>query len=835
MEWSETVETVERLHSEARDRGLYFQTAEDERLTGRTVTLGGKEMISFGSCSYLGLEYHPALRACAHDMIDRYGTQFASSRGYLSAPPYIEFEEKLSEIFDAHAIQLQTTTLAHQAAFDALIDERDVLVLDHQVHMSVLRAARLAQVSGTRVEIVRHEQLYRALDVVAELAPHYRTVWFATDGITSMYGDLAPVGLLEDLLDVAPNVRLYVDDAHGMTWTGEKGRGSILSRMPLSKRLIVATSLAKAFAAGGGALIFEDPEECERVRLCGIPSVFSGPLQPPLLGAALASARLHLTDELAERQKHLLHLIRYANGAFAERALPLLVDEDVPVKFIRCGLPRVAEGVVRALMDDGIYANVSMFPAVSMRRAGVRLGITYDHTEAQIDQLADRIAFHLPLMLAHEGVTREELDALFEDSAVERIMAKSGRSAGQGLARMVAKLAPVAQAASGSVASEVELDPRTLEVEVTHTIGDIDKADWDRRHGAGACISWDAMRTAEAIFANHPKPEHAAEFRYVTVRNPADGSVVASAPVTLSLQKDDMFMRAEVSRAVEDMREDDPHFLTSRTVMVGTDLSEGEHIYLDRSGPWRAGLRRLVETVVAWHDDEETPLLVLRDLVDTDSDLEAALGSEGLVRADNPETHLLAVDWTDDEGLVAGLDSQRKRKFVRDLLKASGDFQVTVYEPGQADPALAPRFYELYRAVAQGLRINTFPLPEDAFEHLVRSPAWEIGTLKHPEAGGDEVLAFWAAHRYGDHYAWLIAGLDYQYVRSHGIYRQLMLQVVRRAQQVGARTVHMGMTAEREKLRFGCKALTSSAYFQSRNDYDAARLREVVASLASKK
>ena len=290
MEASEFLGTVLAMHAQARDRGLFFQTTEDDAYRGRAIEIDGRSLLSFGSCSYLGLELDPRLIEGACDAARRYGTQFSTSRGYLSAPIYRELEASLDAIFDAHTVLAPTTTLGHLAALDVLAHEKDAIVLDHQVHQSVQQAANLARTRGTKVVVVKHEELDRAVEIVGTLARTHRTVWFATDGVNSMYGDLAPFVLLKTLLDVAPNVRLYVDDAHGMSWLGKHGRGSFLATMPLSPRIVLATSLAKAFGCGGGVLVLSDPAERDRIRMGGGTLLFSGPIQPPMLGAALASA-----------------------------------------------------------------------------------------------------------------------------------------------------------------------------------------------------------------------------------------------------------------------------------------------------------------------------------------------------------------------------------------------------------------------------------------------------------------------------------------------------------------------------------------------------------------
>ncbi|MCB9647555.1 MAG: aminotransferase class I/II-fold pyridoxal phosphate-dependent enzyme [Deltaproteobacteria bacterium] len=840
MEVSELLQTIETLHADARSRGLFFQHCTDDRLVGRSVRIDGAPLLSFGSCSYLGLEYHPDLVAAVHDAVDRYGTQFASSRGYLSAPQYEEFEDCLSRIFGAHAICLQTTTLAHQAAFDVFLTEKDAIVMDHQVHYSVQRAAVLARSAGARVELVRHEELERAIDVVKALAQKHRTVWFAADGVTSMYGELVNVDLLRAILDVAPNVRLYIDDAHGMSWAGEHGRGSFLSRMALDDRIVVATSLAKAFAAGGAALVFSDAMECERVRMCGGPMVFSGPLQPPLLGAALASARLHLTDEIVERQAVLQDRIAYCNERMAAAHLPLLVANETPVVFVRLGLPRVATAVAQRLAADGVYVNVSMYPSVPMKRGGLRLGITTTHSHEDIDRVVESLQRHVPRVLEEEGLSLADLDALFERSVVnytptDRDSAKSY------IARLheAAKTRTSGAAPRNWAGAGLDCDPSLMSVQHAHSVEEIDRAEWDGALGAVGCISWEAMRAAERIFRDQPHKEHNWEFHYVVVRD-ADRRPVCMTCFTVLLQKDDALMRDGVSRAVEQKRLEDPYFLTSKAVVMGSGLSEGNHLYLDRNGPWRAAMHWVLQTASKICDEAEADLLVLRDLPGDDVEMDAFLLLQGLVKIPNLDSHRVELDWDGPEEFLRGLTKKRRQQ-LRPIIALEPSYRVHVYQATDGSSrALGGDELEylhgLYRAVARKkLRFNTFELPENLLEGLLRSPAWEVGTLRlDPSAGGPahgRPVAFWAAHKHGQDYAPLFCGLDYGYVAEHGAYRHMIYRFLLRAKSLGMRVVHLGMDAELEKRRFGAAMDKTCLYAQTRTDFNGALLREVVAEV----
>src|SRR5687768_9887019 len=104
MEASERNATVDSIHEEAIQHGLYFLTPDDQELHGRTFSLKGQELLSFASCSYLGLEQHPQLVEGVISAVRRYGTQFSAMRGFVSAPPYGELEALMSEVLGGHAI-----------------------------------------------------------------------------------------------------------------------------------------------------------------------------------------------------------------------------------------------------------------------------------------------------------------------------------------------------------------------------------------------------------------------------------------------------------------------------------------------------------------------------------------------------------------------------------------------------------------------------------------------------------------------------------------------------------------------------------------------------------
>ncbi|MCK6507280.1 bifunctional aminotransferase class I/II-fold pyridoxal phosphate-dependent enzyme/GNAT family N-acetyltransferase [Myxococcota bacterium] len=819
METSEFLDTVDRIHGDAHDRGLYFLTAQDQRLRERRIRVHDRDVVSFSSCSYLGLEHHPALVAGVVDAVERYGTQFSSSRGYVSAPPYAELEALLDRIFDGHVLVTSTTTLGHQSAIPVLLTERDAMVMDHQVHHSIQVAARLAQAGGARTSLVRHGELEKAVDEVRRLSRTCDRVWFAVDGVFSMYGDLAPVPLLREVLSVADNVWLYVDDAHGMSWAGRHGRGSFLSRMPMHDRLVLGTSLNKAFSAGGGCIVFPDRATRERVLRCGGAHVFSGPLQPPMLGAAIASAHLHLSDEIIGYQRALRSRVDQCHALVDELDLPLLDRNESPILFFRTGLPQVAFDLSRRLLDDGYYVTPSTYPSVPLRRSGIRFSVTAAHSAEQVEDALRALAAHLPAALATEGVSRADLDEGFRGTLPRA-------------AHLRALPRPEAPPPADDRAPAV-----ALVLERRERIDALDPAEWDRMLGTAGSCSHAALELAEAVFQPGGAPEDDWRFTYLVVRDP-QGRPVAATFFTTMLSKDDMLMRDEVSRAVEARRARDPYFLTSRILTMGSGFSEGNHLFLDRTGPWQRALDMLLDAAVDLQEEHDAAALLLRDLPTGDDALDRIIHARGFVRIPMFDSHRLVLDWQDEAQWHHRL-SRRKRQHIQQIAAQSVHVRREVYGAGAGRvpaEALLDRLYQMYRAVSsRKLRLNVFPLPRHLLRALCDSPAWELVTVHlDPAAGGPadgRPVAWYAAHHHAGHYAPFLCGLDYDYVFEHGAYRAMIYQVVQRARQLGATEVHLGMDADLEKERFGSERRGNSVYLQARDHYNGALLQEIVAEV----
>src|SRR5690606_22879011 len=138
---------------------------------------------------------------------------------------YQELEELLNKMFGYQAILSSSTSLGHQAVIPIVIADNDAVIMDHQAHVSMQDTIPKLQVRGITVSLLRHGRLDELEGKLSELSFRHKRVWYFIDGVYSMYGDVSPIKELNILFDKYPGFHLYIDDAHGMSWSGRNGAG----------------------------------------------------------------------------------------------------------------------------------------------------------------------------------------------------------------------------------------------------------------------------------------------------------------------------------------------------------------------------------------------------------------------------------------------------------------------------------------------------------------------------------------------------------------------------------------------------------------------------------
>jgi len=808
------INTIDECLTNGVKNGIFQVSLEDNILDGRQVTIQGKKVVNFGSCSYLGLETDERLKQGAIDATLRYGTQYSSSRLFSACNLYEEVENLFYKIFDNnHSILAATTTLAHLGALPILVQDDDLIILDHQVHGSVQLAVQLLKARGTKVEMVKHNRMDMLEDMIKENPNKYNKIWYMADGLYSMYGDYAPMKDITYLLDKYSSFHVYIDDAHGMSWAGKHGNGYVLSQMPLHPKMILTTSLAKGFGTGGGVTILPDAEMKRKILTCGSSYTYSGPVQPPMIGASIASAKIHLTDEIYSLQNKLENKIALTRKVIDQYELPLVLPSSSPIFYIGLGLPRVGYNMVKRLLDEGFYTNIGIFPGVPVKCCGLRLAITNGQSDEDIKNVLEAFQYHFPRVLEEEGQTVEDISTNF-DLPFENT---------------VKRYTPVSSAPSDNV----------FQIQHETAIQNVDEKLWDDLLGANGTFDWQGCKFIEDTYCNNPDRENNWQLHYLVIKDQS-GQPVLATYFTEMICKDDMIAPAETSRQIEEMRKKDKYYLASKVIMMGSLLSLGDHLYVDRNHPlWKNAVREMLNIMNEVKQNCGASAVQLRDFDTNDIEISDLLIKEGFIKMEMPDTHTLSnTKWENANEYLSGFSSNSRSQFKK-LILSKGDFFKTSVLTGadkkKGDPLM---WYKLYCNVKdKALNINTYTIPFKYFTNIIEHPNWEVIELRLKTADMDSadkegplVAVNFCYKSSKNNYSFFAVGLDYDYVLSHGCYRQGLYQTVLRANKLGCDKLYLGMDASVEKKRFGVEVIQKSAYIQTNDNFNM----ELMGTLKSK-
>lgn len=809
-----SLDTIDELITDAKKHGVTHLVSDITKIAERKLSVSNKDLLNFGTCGYLGLELDQRLKDGAIDFANKFGTQYGISRGFLSSGINEQLENYLSQMYDKQpVITYSSTSSAHISVIPTIIRQDDAIILDQQVHMSVQTAAQLLRQKGVPIEMIRHSNLEMLERQLVQLCKKYKKVWYLIDGVYSMYGDVAPMDSLIKLLKKYEQLYVYVDDAHGMSWYGKNGTGYINSKIAKHEKIILLTTMGKGFGVTGGIAVFPNEEMYRKVRIFGGPLVYSHPLAPPIIGAAIASAKIHLSDDIYRIQNELRENIDYCNLLLSKTELTVISDPITPINFIGMGQPKLTFNMVKRLLIDGFFVNAALFPAVSMKNSGVRISISRQVKKNEIKEFVDALVYHYPKVLEEENKTIYDVRKAF------KIASQSNTHIGE--------LPP------GELSLTEKCLNNTLSIEEKRTITDIDKKEWNTMMAANGSFDWDGLLSLEDVFHDNPKPEENWDFYYFIIRDTNKQAILATF-FTSTIGKDDMLSLESVSIQIEEKRKFDPYYLTSKTLTMGSMLTEGHHYYIDRNHPeWKKSFILLLDRIVKLQDSINANSLFFRDFDKEDIEFKEIFMKEGFASIDMPNTNIVKnLQWNNDNNLFENISSNSRKHLRREVLKYEHVFE-TEYKEKLTDEE-AEYYYNLYLSVGNKNReINMFRYPREIIKKLAKHPNWEFIVLTpKPEfdirSERKAVAAVWC-YKTETHFCPMIIGLDYDYNSEFKVYKQALYQVLKRAHILHLSKVYLGLSADTEKRKYGAVQQARVAYIQTKDNYNL----EVIESMAA--
>ena len=257
--------------------------------------------------------------------------------------------------------------------------------------------------------------------------------------------------------------------------------------------------------------------------------------------------------------------------------------------------------------------------------------------------------------------------------------------------------------------------------------------------------------------------------------------------------------------------------------MCGSLLTEGNHLYLDRTSPyWKEAMKILFEKISELQEQYKATASNLRDFDSNDAEMDSFFTENGYFKMAMPENSIMEeLHWNSTEEYLEHINTRSRRHLRQEVLKHQQKYSIEV-----CDAVLENEmeyFYKLYFNVKdRNLGLNTFTLTYKVFENISKSKNWEmiVLRLKPGFTISEKPVSVVFCYKGQENYNPMIIGLDYTCPREYNAYRQSIYQVILRAKQLGMKKVRLGFSATVEKRKFGAKVFTPCAYIQLKDNYN---------------
>lgn len=367
----------------------YFRAIESDQDT--VVTIKGKPVLMFGSNSYLGLTNHPRIKEAAIKAIEKYGTGCAGSRflnGTLDI--HIELEERLAKlVHKEEALVYATGFTVNSGVIPCLTGKDDYLLYDELDHASIIEGRRLSFSNQLKYKHNDMESLERQL----KRCESDKIKLIVTDGVFSMEGDIAK---LPEIVDLAKkyNASIMVDEAHTLGFFGKTGAGSCEHFGVTDDVDVIMGTFSKSLATIGG-FVAADKSIINYLKHNSRTLIFSASITPASTASVIAA--LDVMAEETWRKDQLWANTHRALDGFRKAGFDIGKTETpiIPL-FVRDNAKTFM--LTRKLMDDGVFVNPVVSPAVPPEDTLIRFSLMATHTFEQIDEAIEKIIRNAQLL-----------------------------------------------------------------------------------------------------------------------------------------------------------------------------------------------------------------------------------------------------------------------------------------------------------------------------------------------------------------------------------------------------------------------------------------------------
>jgi len=345
---------------------------------GPVVEMNGSKLISLVSNDYLGFTQHPAVKKAAIEGIQKYGSGAGASPaigGHYDYHAYLE--KKIAGFFrKEHAIIYTTGYTSNSASLQCILTKDDLVILDAGVHTSVMEGCQCYN-----RKTVKHNDLDAYEHILKMSKGKHPLVLVIIDGVYSQDGDLAP---LKEIIALCKKygAKLMVDDAHGTGVIGRTGRGLIEACDAWDDVDLITGTFSKTFAHIGGYVVASE-EMVNYLKYQSKQHLFSASSTPAAMAIIKA---IELIDEEPLWMSVLHDNIKYFRHGLLGLGLDIGNTQSA-IFPVRVGDKIKNARICYAMQQKGVYTNQINYPAVSLKDARIRMGVTALHEREHLDEV----------------------------------------------------------------------------------------------------------------------------------------------------------------------------------------------------------------------------------------------------------------------------------------------------------------------------------------------------------------------------------------------------------------------------------------------------------------
>jgi len=359
--------------------------------------IAGQPRRIFNSNDYLGLRFHPKLKAAEHAASEKFGAGPGAVR-FISGSLRIhrDLEQALAKFHGRDDAMVFSSAFATNMAVlfcllkgqskDSVVGDQVLVVSDELNHRSIIDGIRIANLSSEQKAIFKHLDAQDLRRVLAENVGKQQRVIVVTDGVFSMLGEYQDLKALRQVVDefdgqFAQGVWLVVDDAHGVGAFGATGRGT--EEASGGQADVLIGTLGKAFGADGG-YVTASQGVIDYLRESAATYIYSNSISPGTAGAALAAVQLVSSPEGKKMLAQLAKNITQFKSLMQAEGFTFAVDSSHSIQPWFIGDTLKTKALKKALFDRGILVTNINYPVVPKGKDELRVQISAAHTEADL-------------------------------------------------------------------------------------------------------------------------------------------------------------------------------------------------------------------------------------------------------------------------------------------------------------------------------------------------------------------------------------------------------------------------------------------------------------------